>query len=74
MSIVVYSSSEAKSIMKKIGLVKDDYYGERGRTYFKFPNEGICCQATITKIGKSFYVSFFEKNHIEAARAAGYDI
>lgn len=61
------SLKEAKDIMKSIGLIKDDWVGEPGRTYWKLPEEEIVCQSTITRIhrryGATVYsLSFFGKH------------
>ena len=68
--IILTSRKDATDLMKKVGLVKDDYLGERGRTYFKLPHEDIVCQSTITKVGPKFYVSFFGE-HAKIAQSIG---
>lgn len=68
--ITFSTRKEAKDLMKKIGLIKDDYPGERGRTYFKLPGEGVCCQSTIDKIGLTFYVCLYGQ-HAKIAALMG---
>lgn len=66
--IIVDTMKEAKDIMKSIGLIKDDHVGERGRTYWKLPEEGIVCQSTITSMSGKKYLSFYGK-HAELYKA-----